>query len=239
MSDSAPLLDPLRKVLRAFFVHDVALRRVDDKGMRLVLEQRDGSPVAPPRPPTREEIAARRENEEFALLRQQLTELLDDLPTTRRTMRHLVFVEHALAKKGLRAFDRLPVDVLQGALEQLETLVTNWSPVGLAALRSKMAVAIIDREHMDPEVEPEPWRTAVVFDGGAGTHPSEPELDPVSDDDALAAAYAALGTAAPPAEVQVQGEIGSRGAVAAARDAIRQAARVAPVEVDISLDEPH
>ncbi|MBU6258212.1 MAG: hypothetical protein KGO01_07315 [Burkholderiales bacterium] len=238
MSDSAPLLDPLRKALRAFFIHDVALRRVDAKGVRLVLEERGGGPVAPPRAPTREELAARRENEEFALLRQQLSELLDDLPSTRRTMRHLVFVEHALAKKGLRAFNRLPLDVLQGALEQLEVLVSNWSPVGLAALRSKMAVAIIEREHMEPEAEPEAWRTAVVFEGADSLPAPASAPEPCSDDDALAAAYAALGVAAPAGEVEVQHPIGSRGAVAAARDALRQATRAAPITVDISLDDP-
>ena len=94
----------------------------------------------------------------------QLAHVLADGPDTRSTLRHLVFVEHALNRKGLRALDKLPVDVLQRALEQLEGVVSNWSPVGLANLRSKMAVAIIDREHMDPEAEAEHYRTSMPME---------------------------------------------------------------------------
>ena len=42
----------------------------------------------------------------------------------------------------------------------MRSVVTNWSPVGLASLRSKMAVAIIDRDHRNPANEDEVYRTA-------------------------------------------------------------------------------
>ena len=203
------LFDPLRQAASAFFRHDVTLRRAD-VGVRFVLEERHADP-SKPKPLSRSEQTARKEKDELDLMKTQLAELLDDMPEARQTMRHLVFVEHALAKKGLRALHKLPMDVLQRALEQLEGLVTNWSPVGLANLRSKMAVAIIDREHMDPDAESDAYRTAAVLDASLLDTPPTPPVDAAAEteDDALAAAYAALG-AASPTGVEFQGELGSK-----------------------------
>jgi hypothetical protein len=147
---------------------------------------------------------------------QQLRALLAELPQARQTLRHLVFVEQALAKKGLRALHKLPLEVLQRALEQLEGLVTNWSPTGLASLRSKMAVAIIDREHMDPDAEADAYRTVAVLDAEPLQEPL-PQVESCTDDDALAAAYAALGSLAPEtAAVELHSELGSPSARAVA-----------------------
>jgi hypothetical protein len=195
-------LDPLRQAAVAFFKHDLALRR-DESGVQFVLEERNGRGG---RAPSRAELAGLKEREEVALMLAQLRELLDDLPETRQTMRHLVFLEQALGRKGLRALRKLPLDVLQHALEQLEGLVTNWSPVGLASLRSKMAVTVIDREHMGSDDEADVYRTAAVFDNLPDAVPQAEEMP--SDDDALAAAYAALGALAP-AGVELQAELGS------------------------------
>jgi hypothetical protein len=201
---------PLRHAATAFFKHDLALRR-GASGVELVLEERSEDPARPARPSrqSRAEMAERKIREEGAVILQQLAALLDEQPETRQTLRHLVFVEQALGKKGLRALHKLPLNVLQRALEQLEGLVTNWSPVGLASLRSKMAVAILDREHHDPEAETDAYRTAAVLDTAPVT---APEPDTSSDDEALAAAYAALGAAAPveAVAVQMQAELGSR-----------------------------
>jgi hypothetical protein len=223
-------MQTLKTASAAFFKHDVALKRADD-GVRLVLQQRPGQP----RPPTREELAARREGQELALMQAQLAELLNELPETRHTLRHLVFVEQALAKKGLRALHKLPLDVLERALEQLEGLVTNWSPVGLASLRSKMAVAIIDREHQDPEAEADAYRTAAVLDHTPAPAPAEVEQR--TDDEALAAAYAALGNLAPTSGVEMQGELGSRAARQVERAALRPATRAVPAPDSISFRE--
>ncbi len=207
MSNITRLLDPLRQAAVAFFRADVALRR-DEGGVQLVLQDR--SPTGDKlRVPSRAELASQKEKQELSLMREQLAELLGELPETRQTMRHLVFVEQALVKKGLKALHKLPLDVLQHALAQLEGLVTNWSPAGLANLRSKIAVSIIDREHMDPEVEADAYRTAAVFDSPP---PELEQLAPAvadrSDDEALAAAYAALGSLAP-AGIETQAELGS------------------------------
>ncbi|MDE2276636.1 MAG: hypothetical protein KGK09_10095, partial [Burkholderiales bacterium] len=139
----------LRAAVIAFFKHDLALRRAED-GVRLVLEERPRPPPPKPRTPMRVAKVVAKDAQELALTRQQLTALLDEVPGTRLAMRHLVFVEKALQKKGFRALGKLPSELLERALEQLETLVTNWSPVGLASLRSRMAVAVMEREHIAP-----------------------------------------------------------------------------------------
>lgn len=79
---------------------------------------------------------------EAAPLRQALKQLLDQHPTSRHLMRHLGYVERALARQGTRALDEVPVEVMATALEQLDAIVSNWSDRDLAELRSRMAVAI-------------------------------------------------------------------------------------------------
>lgn len=225
----------LRTATAAFFKSDLAIKRADD-GVRIVLRERPapGKPAAP----SREEVAAKRGKQELTLMQAQLAELLSELPETRSAMRQLAFVEQAIGKKGLKALHKLPLDVLQKALEQLEGLVTNWSPVGLASLRSKMAVAIIDREHMDPEAEADAYRTAAVMD----SKPPEANTQEASrsDDEALAAAYAALGTMAPTVsgvEVELQGELASPAARAMQRQAARPFAHTGAEPDGISIRE--
>jgi hypothetical protein len=220
MSALNRLLDPFRTAAAAFFKHDVAVRR-EGQAVKLVLEERPRQGQA--RKPSRAETIERKEQLELAQMRAELAALLNELPETRQTMRHLVFVEQALAKKGLRALHKVPLDVLQRALEQLEGLVVNWSPVGLANLRSKMAVAVIDREHRDPEAEGDAYRTAAILESSLPPK-QRPPAAARSEDEALAAAYAALGSLAPdslppepspaePAEpVEMQAELGARSA---------------------------
>ncbi|MBL8288225.1 MAG: hypothetical protein JNL85_09595 [Rubrivivax sp.] len=215
-------LAPLRHGAAAFFRHDVTLKR--ERGqLHVVLAERKAPPAKGGRG-DHGETERRRRHEETMLVRTELAALLNDLPETRTTMRHLVFVEQALAKKGLKVLHKVPLPVLKRAHEQLENLVINWSAVGLANLRSKMAVAIIDREHMDPDAEADAYRTAAVIDHGGGEPAATdlPELNelaalceegdsdadgadrggaarqlPGDEDAALAAAYAALGEMAP------------------------------------------
>lgn len=231
------IFDPLRSAAAAFFKHDVALRRADDGAVHIVLEERKQE--AKPRPPGRAEIAAQKDRQDLDLMRVQLAELLDELPETRQTMRHLGFVEQALAKRGLRALNKLPLDVLQRALDQFEGLVVNWSPAGLASLRSRMAVAIIDREHLGPDSESDAYRTSAVLDAmPMPSVPGVPEVIESSDDEALAAAYAALGDLAPGGgAVEFQGELGSPSAQAAAREAARPLARSGVGITDLKLRE--
>jgi hypothetical protein len=221
MSALNRMIKPLRQAAAAFFKHDLALKR-EPAGLQIVLEARPAEPKKLNKKDARVEAARHKEKHEQALVVEQLGALLAEFPEARGTLRHLVFVEGAVRKKGLKILHKLPLDVLQRALEQLEGLVTNWSPEGLANLRSKMAVAILDREHADPAAEPDNPRTAAVLDHA----PNETALAPpraaglpeeesaASDDDALAAAYAALGAYAPSGEIEMQGELGSRSAKA-------------------------
>ncbi|MES1163890.1 MAG: hypothetical protein ABUL50_12585 [Rhizobacter sp.] len=75
-------------------------------------------------------------------IRRDLYRLLDQHPSSRLLVRHLATVEHTLATKGLAGFDALPVRVVAKALADLDSLVRDWSPVGLAELRSRMAVIV-------------------------------------------------------------------------------------------------
>jgi hypothetical protein len=235
MSPLSKLFNPIRKLLAAVFKHDLALRR-EPSGVRVVLEERHTRP-GKGKPPSRAELSAAREAKELDLMRAQLAELLNEVPETRHTMRHLVFVEQALTRKGLRALHKLPLDVLQRALEQLDGLVTNWSPVGLASLRSKMAVAIIDRENMDPDAEADAYRTAAVMDA-TPAHAAEPEVPARSDDEALAAAYAALGDLAP-STVETQGELRPQAARTVARQGALPAGSINSPSPDVQVRALH
>ena len=232
MSLLLQIIRPFRRAAAAVFHSDIGLKR-GKGGVQFVLKDRAAS-QARQGTPSRAELAARREMQEFNLMRQQLAELLDDLPETRDAMRHLVFVEQALDRKGLRALHKVPLPVLQRALEQLEGLVVNWSPHGLAALRSKMAVAIIDREHLANDAEADAYRTSAVLDNLPDN--SIAGLEVRSDDDALAAAYAALGDLAP-AALEVQAELGSPSAKALQHDGLRSLAASMPPGGEIELRE--
>ncbi len=234
MSAYAILTRPFRRAYALIFRRHVTLH-VAEGGVRVMLQDRPTTPTRD-RPPTRAELAARKEQQEFRLMQQQLSELLDDLPETRSTLRHLVFVEKALERKGLRALQKLPVEVLQRALDQLEGMVVNWSPTGLAALRSRIAVVIIDRDNPlaspEAEAEAEAYRTATLMESLSGGD-FQDGLDVSADDDALAAAYAALGDLAP-SPVEFQGDLGSSSAKALSRE---QAPGAAATPIAIRLHE--
>jgi hypothetical protein len=185
------LLSPLGRAAKAFFTHDLALRR-EGEALQLVLEERQ---PAMSREAAAAAAAERRDAELLALMRMELKHVLDDLPGTRRSLRHLAFFEQVLATKGLRALHKVPVEVLARAHEQFESLVTNWSPVGLATLRSKMAVALLEREG-ERDAEAAQRDTAAVLDEAMPV-PEVQTLDTEAEAEALAAAYAVL-TAAPP-----------------------------------------
>lgn len=230
-SSRSSLLKRVGQGVTAFFTHDVEIKRAPE-GVQLVLQPAGAAAKAP----TREQEAAKLAKQELALMRQQLAELLDELPETRQTLRHLVFVEHAIGKHGLKALHKLPVDVMERALSQFEGLVTNWSPVGLASLRSKMAVAIIDRDHRNAHADDDVYRTAAVMD----TMPAAPPVEVVesTDDEALAAAYAALGNLAPgTATVEMQGELNSPSARVLEREAAKPVSRSGSAPDSIQLRE--
>ncbi len=78
-------------------------------------------------------------------MRHDLYQLLEQHPSSRQLVRHLDVVERALRRGGLEALEALPIRVITQALSQLEMLVRDWSPTGLAELRSRMAVMVKTR----------------------------------------------------------------------------------------------
>jgi hypothetical protein len=80
---------------------------------------------------------------EAALLRAALKSVLDKHASTRSVLVHLSVLEKALGRHGLQALDELPPDVLQRAMTQLETLVSDWSQGNLAGLRARLTEALI------------------------------------------------------------------------------------------------
>ncbi len=212
-----PLLQRLRQAAAVLFprsaAREAAARSKLDPGAQA------------PQPAPAEGSAERRRREELALIRVELATLLNAMPTSRKRYPQLAVVEKAIASEGLDAIHTLPVDALQPALLQLESLCSNFDHAGLANLRSKMAVAIIDQgEHEAPAGEGA-FRTAIVMDVSRQSlrrevqpQPQSPRLPERSEEEALASAYATLG-AYGPASVTLQGELNSASARALAKPA--------------------
>lgn len=127
-------------------------------GPRLAWEARDADAVA-----AQAEAQAQRRREANEIV-EQLAGVLDEMPEIRDSVRHLAFVEQALRTQGLKALDGVPLEVLEQAHAQFEGLVSNWSPRGLATLRSKMAVTIAEREARG---EPSEWSSGAVLPSAA------------------------------------------------------------------------
>jgi hypothetical protein len=213
MKPLSRLLRPLGQAARAFFTHDVALRR-EGETVKLVLEERS-VPLSAADASAR--AAAQREAALLELARSQLAAVLGELPTTRRSLRHLAFLEQALAEKGFRALRKVPLEVLRRALEQFEGLVTNWSPEGLATLRSRMAVTLLERQALDSAEQASRGReTADILPDEVLPTPEVQTLDTDAENEALMAAYAALEAAAAPAAAGGPAPTGSAASVAAA-----------------------
>jgi len=186
---------PLKQIVDAIFRHDLVLRR-DASGVRVVLSDR-ARVAAPGRKRPAEEAAAK-QRQELALMRSQLATVLDELPQTRHTLQHLAFVDQALGKEGLCALDKLPPGLMRHALDQFEGLVSNWSPVGLASLRAKMAVALIRRGPSGPDEGPGADRTSALHGTGLPRDAAGVVALERADEEALAAAYAAYATVGGP-----------------------------------------
>lgn len=80
-------------------------------------------------------------------MRRELYTLLQRHPDSRRMLRHLDVIERTLRHIDIDAVQGLPLKVLTKGLDELESLVWDWSPAGLAELRSRLAVTIKQRRH--------------------------------------------------------------------------------------------
>ena len=95
-------------------------------------------------PDTRAEIADSRCDR----MRADLKEVFSRVNGSRFVLRHLATLEHEMKKKGDAAFEDLPLGVLQRAALQLESLIEPPVPMGVAALRSRLGVALLARERV-------------------------------------------------------------------------------------------
>jgi hypothetical protein len=86
--------------------------------------------------------APRVSDEELVRMIRALRALLAKHPASRVVLRNLAYVERQLRREGLDALVLMPAHVLRRALEQLESLVHDWSDAPLASLRSHMAQAL-------------------------------------------------------------------------------------------------
>ena len=136
------MFDPLKRAARMIFKDEIRLRR-DESGLRIALETAQGQPSSPAQ--VKRLAQEQRERDERQIMAMQLQALLDETAARRYPPRQLLQVSQALHAEGLALLTNLPLAVLRTALDQLEDAVTNWSPTGLAALRSKIAVAVQER----------------------------------------------------------------------------------------------
>jgi hypothetical protein len=125
--------------LRSQLGHRVnAVRNLFDRPVRAPQRRADGeAPGSAMSLQQREDRQAR-----VRVMQADLRQLLDQHPTARQLMRHLALLEFTLRYKGLTAMQALPTPVITQALNQLEKLVWDWSVVGLADLRSRLAVIV-------------------------------------------------------------------------------------------------
>lgn len=88
-------------------------------------------------------------------MRQALTRLLDDVPGSRRVLRHLAAVENDLNRKDGegRFLLTAPPDLLKQVLRQLEGLLTATPPPGLVQLRARLTEAIRAGERAERHAE--------------------------------------------------------------------------------------
>ena len=63
-----------------------------------------------------------------------------------KVMRHLDLLERTLRTRGYEAVEALPVRMVAQALSQLERLVWDWTPEGLAELRSRLSILVKARQ---------------------------------------------------------------------------------------------
>ena len=86
------------------------------------------------------EQARATERKHVRRMRADLFFMLEQHPASRDLVRSLALVERTMQRSGFDGVNQLPQKVLARALTELERLVWDWSPEGLAELRSRLAV---------------------------------------------------------------------------------------------------
>jgi hypothetical protein len=95
------------------------------------------------------EQARATERKHVRRMRADLFFMLEQHPSSRELVRSLALLERTMQRSGFEGVEELPQQVLARALTELERLVWDWSPVGLAELRSRLAV-LVKNKPLDP-----------------------------------------------------------------------------------------
>ena len=86
------------------------------------------------------------------LMRQDLKVELDRFGSSRKGLPYLALLEQGLERRGMRAFDEIPLPALRKAGAQLQVLAQEPVLEGLALLQARLDVAIVGREETLPVV---------------------------------------------------------------------------------------
>lgn len=184
------MFDGIKRAARAFFVEDLRVRR-DERGLRIVFESGPAGESQSPLERAHQEAEQRRLKQVHDI-RAQLARLFETHPGLGVAGSPMHAIDRALAAQGLAFLDSVPLAVLRPALEAFEAAVIDWSPAGLAYLRSRMAVALRERAARE---------AADVGDTSALPVVSEVSMGVAGRDDEQAALLAAYGAVArPPGE---------------------------------------
>jgi hypothetical protein len=132
----------LGKVLGALSLLNKPIKLERGNGKVRVVLNRAPEPEHPTRARASAEQAVDR-------MRHELTQLLDRHAASRRSLRHLAGLEHALATDGLVLFEAFPERILARASQQLEAVLAEPVGVGLAELRARILVALTAKEKIE------------------------------------------------------------------------------------------
>jgi len=107
--------------------------------------------------------AATSANAQTRLMRQDLKDHLDRYGNSRKGLPYLGLLEQGLERRGMRAFDEIPLPALRKASGQLQVLAQEPVLEGLALLQARLDVAIVGREEALPVVcKPNPLSSFFV-----------------------------------------------------------------------------
>lgn len=182
------MFDGIKRAARAFFVEDLRVRR-DERGLRIVFESEPAGPSQPPPLERARQEAEQRRLKQVHDIRAQLATLFESHPGLGVKGSPMHAIDRALAVQGLAFLDSVPLAVLRPALESFEAAVLDWTPAGLAYLRSRMAVTLRERAAREG---------ADAGDTSALPVVSEVAVAGIARDDDQAALLAAYGAVARP-----------------------------------------